>query len=147
MSASVFTTSWLSGMLMLRDGASAGASCTVSPSLTSTLLDASHVLGRRIAASTEPRKTTRKTPMTRRRQEDAVELRGLAEPTRLHHGLERRHAGQERHVPRLPDLAAHVDALLGDLRHDDHDLGIAEPSGRLRLDQPLELGGCHADGD
>ena len=50
--------------MTLRDGASAGASCTVSPSFTSTLLLASHVRGRRNAASAEPRKTIAKMPST-----------------------------------------------------------------------------------
>jgi hypothetical protein len=64
MSTSVRTTSWLSGRFTLRDGASAGASCTVSPSFTSTLLCASQAPGRMSAAMVDAIAMMPNTPHT-----------------------------------------------------------------------------------
>ena len=64
MSTSVRTTSWLSGTFMLRDGASAGANWTVSPSFTRTLLCASQAPGRVIADSADATATMANTPST-----------------------------------------------------------------------------------
>ena len=66
-SASPATTSGLRGTLTLRDGASAGASCTASPTFTSTFVAARHVRGRSTAIRADAKNTSRKTPTTRRR--------------------------------------------------------------------------------
>jgi len=56
----------VSGSVTLRDGVSAGASCTVSPSFASTFVFARQAFGRVMADTAAARKIRRNVPTTSR---------------------------------------------------------------------------------